>query len=149
VVPPIAPFTLPLHEIVRVAASLPFQTHPVPNPEEKDPVILPPLMLTTASLEAQDPSFPLIVEGFAAPPEIVNGREKDTLASNWHETEPGARPAYLGRLTLLADAGTEGVSTRASEATKSSAKNGPRLITAPPDASTCRLYDPRAPQPPP
>ncbi len=117
-----------------MATSLPFQTHPVPNPEAKDPVILPLLMPTTESLETQAPSLPLTVDGFAAPPEVVNAREKDTLASNRHETEPGAGPAYLTSVAFLADAAEAGVSTRPVEATKTSATSGPRLIVAPPDA---------------
>ena len=67
--------------MVRVDASSSFQTHPVPNPEANEPVILPLLMLTTESLETQDPSLPLTDDGFAAPPEVVNARENDTLTS--------------------------------------------------------------------
>ncbi len=134
--------------MVRVDASSSFQTHPVPNPEANEPVILPLLMLTTESLETQDPSLPLTDDGFAAPPEVVNARENDTLTSNWHDTDPGAGPSYPGSVALLADAGTAGVSTTPMEAAKNTAKKGPRLITAPPGRVTCRLYD-STPIPPP
>jgi hypothetical protein len=77
-----APSTFPFHVIVRVAGSLPFQVHPDPNPDPKEPVIRPLLMFTTESLEKHDSSLPLTFDGFAAPPEAVRGRENDTLASN-------------------------------------------------------------------
>jgi hypothetical protein len=68
--------------MVRVAAWLPFQTHPAPNPDAKEPLILPLLILTAESLETQSPSLPLTFDGLPAPPDVVSARENDTLASN-------------------------------------------------------------------
>ena len=45
-------------------------------------MILPLLMLTAESLEAQSPSLPLTFDGFPPPPDVVSDRENDTLASN-------------------------------------------------------------------
>jgi hypothetical protein len=106
VVPPTLPLTLPFHAMVSDAdAPVVDMVTQLRGLLANEPVTLPTVMVTALLPGVHPDSLPFTADGVVPPPDVVSGGENDTLADREHVTEPGAAPAYLGGLGVLALAG--------------------------------------------